>query len=161
MQRNSTTIFIQTPSGDFANPCITPVPWVNNAPDFTGIAEPTLSVLKAAYERDKNSIEIIPSSVPVPLMVPPDWEGLTNQCLGGALHSLFQRLTIAAFGDNGISTARGDITDAILTVRIEAALQSALSNLVTYTAYRFTNDEKILWNSTVASLNFSSAVYLL
>ena len=50
MNRNSTTIFVESESGDPKHPVITPVPWQNNEPNFTGFEEPTLSVLKVAYE---------------------------------------------------------------------------------------------------------------
>jgi hypothetical protein len=66
MNRNSTTIFIESASNDPASPCITPVPWVNNAPDFTGITEPTLSVLVAVYEAGKDNIVVIADPVPIP-----------------------------------------------------------------------------------------------
>ena len=161
MNRNSTTIWIPTLNA------ITPIPWVNNDPDFSGISEPTLSVLQASYEAQKDNIVVIPDPIPEPPTITPDWDGLVSQCLGGVLHPIFQRLTIASFADNGTSTARGDITDAILTVRAEEALQSALHNLVTYTIYRFTDgtvdeedNEKALWDSTVTALNFSGLVHL-
>ena len=69
MKRNSITIFIESESGNPANPCITPIHWVSNAPNFTGITEPTLSVLKDAYELDKNNIVVIPN--PIPQLPPP------------------------------------------------------------------------------------------
>jgi hypothetical protein len=73
MNRNSTTIFIESSSGDIANPCITPIPWLKNAPDFTGITEPTLSVLKAVYESSKDNVVVVAD--PVPQILQPDWEG--------------------------------------------------------------------------------------
>jgi hypothetical protein len=63
MNRNSTTVYIESPSGDIDKPCITPIPWINNVPDFTGITEPTLSVLKDAYHRCKGDIVIVPDPV--------------------------------------------------------------------------------------------------
>jgi hypothetical protein len=73
MQRNSTTIFIESPSNDPARPCITPVPWTSNAPDFAGIEEPTLSVLKAAFESGKNNIVVI--GEPAHQQPSADWQG--------------------------------------------------------------------------------------
>jgi hypothetical protein len=64
MNRNSTTIYIETPSGDPLKPCITPIPWVNNAPDFSGVTEPTLSVLRNTYW--KHDIVVIPDPIPTP-----------------------------------------------------------------------------------------------
>lgn len=55
-------------SGLPEDPCITPLPWVDNAPDFSGITEPTLSVLVAAYEAQKGSIVIIPDPEPEPII---------------------------------------------------------------------------------------------
>jgi len=69
MKRDSTTIWIESENA------LTALPWVNNAPDFAGITEPTLSVLKAAYERDKNDVVIIPDDTPMSPATTPDWEG--------------------------------------------------------------------------------------
>jgi hypothetical protein len=77
MNRNSTTIFIESSSGDIANPCITPIPWFKNAPDFTGITEPTLSVLKAVYESSKDNVVVV-ADLALPQILQPDWEGFKN-----------------------------------------------------------------------------------
>jgi hypothetical protein len=71
MKRDSTTIWIESQNA------LTALPWVNNAPDFTGITDPTLSVLKSAYEADKGNILIIPDVIPAPATAP-DWEGFKN-----------------------------------------------------------------------------------
>jgi hypothetical protein len=70
MKRDSTTIWIESPNA------ITPLPWVDGAPDFTGITEPTLSVLQDAYEAGKDNIEVIPDPIPVPPIAVPDWMGV-------------------------------------------------------------------------------------
>jgi hypothetical protein len=72
------SILIKT--GDPHNPCCTLVPWTNNVPDFTGITEPTLSVLRAAYEASKGNIVIIPDTEAetVSLEPMPDWDGFKN-----------------------------------------------------------------------------------
>ena len=57
MKRNSTTIFIESENST------TPVLW-DGVPIWNNFTEPTLSVLKAAYERDKNNIVIVPDPVP-------------------------------------------------------------------------------------------------
>jgi hypothetical protein len=75
MNRNSTTIFIESPSGSPSNPCITPVPWTNNSPIWGGFTEPTLSVLKTAYEVNKDNIVVIPDEIPITPDIEPDWEG--------------------------------------------------------------------------------------
>jgi hypothetical protein len=160
MNRNSNIIFIESPSGDPDYPCITPIPWVNNAPDFTGITEPTLSVLMAAYERDKNNIVDIPDPVPTPIVVIPDWDGLNAAILGGALNPIYTRLFASAFGDVAINAAFTVLIPSIQTTRIESAVASAFAALNAYTSYRFTNAEKTLWNGATDSLNFSSLVHL-
>jgi hypothetical protein len=157
MKRNSTTIFIESPSGDPANPCLTPIPWVSNAPDFTGIAEPTLSVLQSVYEAQKGDIQVIPDPVPTPVVVVPGWDALQARLLAGDLNPIFARLTVAAIDSNPLSTARGDVTDAILTVRVEAALASAIA-LLKFVGWVFTAEEVALWNGRVAELGFSAVV---
>jgi hypothetical protein len=157
MKRNSTTIWIPSPNA------ITPLPWVNNAPDFTSFSEPTLSVLQASYEANKDNIVVIPEPLPQPVLPPePDWEGLKHRAFGGDLYPIFERLRNAALDPeaNTISTARGDITDAILTVKIEAALASGFQLLTQVGGYVFSPEEKALWQSAVDELHFSSLVYL-
>ena len=68
MKRNSSTIFIESESGNPDYPCITSVPW-NGSPIWGSFTEPTLSVLKAAYDRDKASIVVIPDPVSQPTVV--------------------------------------------------------------------------------------------
>jgi len=98
-------------------------------------------------------------SSPTPL---PDWDGLRDRALAGDLYPVFQRLTATSLAPdaNAISTARGDINNAILVVRKEAALASGLALLVGIGGYTFTSNEKTLWNNAVTQLNFSSAVRL-
>ena len=75
MNRNSNTLFLESPNA------ITPVPWVNNAPDFTGFTEPTLSVLQDAYQANINNIVIIPDPITEPPSPPqPDWDGFMADC---------------------------------------------------------------------------------
>ena len=63
MKRDSTTIFVESESGNPDYPCITPVPW-NGLPVWDGFTGSTLLVIKAAYERDKNNIVVTPNPVP-------------------------------------------------------------------------------------------------
>lgn len=72
MKRNTTTLFLTSPGAT------TPIPWVNNAPDFTGITEPTLSVLTNAWNDfviNDGVLEIIPDPAPVVEPVVPNWAG--------------------------------------------------------------------------------------
>ena len=152
MKRNSTTIYLVTYG------TTTPLPWLDNAPDFTGITEPTLSVLQAAWEQGKDVIEIIPDPV-ITQTIEPDWDGLKNMVLGGELYPLFTRVTIEAANSNAINLARNDINLAVTVIRIEAALASGLSLLQQF-GFVFTQEEKQLWNTTLEELGFSEIVAL-
>ena len=167
MKRNSTTIWIQTLNAT------TPLPWVNGKPDYGAYSEPTLSVLTAGYEDNKGNIEIIPDVVPQPIVPQPDWIELNNVCLGGALNGMYNRLTSACFvnpatatvpqlGDaNNIAVAKGLLDQSVAVTKVEGAVAASLNLLLTTSSYAFTGDEKTLWNSTLASLNFSSLVFLI
>ena len=72
MKRNSTTIWIES------NNAVTALPWVNNAPDFAGFTEPTLSVLISAYEDSKDKVVVIADPAPLPQILQPDWEGFKS-----------------------------------------------------------------------------------
>ena len=54
---------LKTESGNPEYPCVTHIPW-NGLPVWDSFTEPTLSVLKAAYERDKSNIVVIPNPAP-------------------------------------------------------------------------------------------------
>lgn len=73
MKRNSTTLFLESPGA------ITPVPWVNGAPDFSGFTPPTLGVLQKAWDERDGEPEIIPDPVPIVEPVPPDWQGFMDR----------------------------------------------------------------------------------
>jgi hypothetical protein len=114
--------------------------------------------LAAWYKQGKGSEPVSPS----PVTPVADWETLKNRALGGDLYPIFERLRDAALGSdaNTISTARGDITDAILSVKIEAALAGGLQLLTQVGGYVFTDEEKDAWKTAVDELHFSSLVYL-
>jgi len=168
VKRDSSTIFIESQNAT------TPLPWFSNAPDFSAISEPTLSVLKAAWERDKSNIQVIADPVITPPVITPSWQSLQDALLGGVLYPLYTRITTSSFvldpntatlasiaNANNISTASGKISDAITntTVRIEAALASAIQ-LLKQSGYIFTAQEISDWNSTIQSLNFSNLVQI-
>lgn len=115
-----------------------------------------ISKIKYYYENDRTPISEFPNPDE------PDWEGLRDRALGGDLNPIFQRLTLVSLDPaaNAISTARGDIGDAIMTVKIEAALASGLYMLTQIAGYEFTQEEKDLWQAAVDELGFSSVVYL-
>jgi hypothetical protein len=64
MERNSRTIWIKSANAT------TPLPWVNNAPDFSGISEPTLSILRLAYESQKDNVEVVADVATTQLVAP-------------------------------------------------------------------------------------------
>ena len=153
MKRNTTTLFLQSSNST------TPIPWVNNAPDFTGITEPTLSILQAAWEAGKDNIEIIPDPEPIPEIKNPDWEGLVAEVLGGDLLPLFTCVTAEAINSNPISIARNDINLAVTVIKNEQALASSLA-LLQQCGFVFTNEKKQLWNTTLQELGFGKACQL-
>ena len=99
---------------------------------------------------------------PSPVEPVADWAALKNRALGGDLYPIFERLRNAALDPeaNTISTARGDITDAILSVKVELALAGGLQLLTQVGGYVFTPEEKALWKDAVDELNFTPLVYL-
>lgn len=79
MKRNTTTIYLESTNA------ITPLLWLNNAPDFTGFEEPTLSVLQKAWKdflESGKELEVIPDPEYVTAPAVPDWAGFVN-----ALHT--------------------------------------------------------------------------
>ena len=125
------------------------------------------------YEQNKESEPVEPS----PIVPVADWEALTNHILGGALYEIYARLTSAQFvsydpnlspeengaiiaNANNIAVATGKLDQAVAVTRIENAVAASFQLLITTSNYRFTQEEKDLWNPLVESLNFSPLVYL-
>lgn len=80
MKRNSNTLFITSPSAT------TPLPWIDDAPDFSGFNQPTLSVLQKAWQDFLDSgkeLEIIPDPEPVPEIPEPDFDGFVDSLAYG------------------------------------------------------------------------------
>ena len=151
----------------------TELPWINNAPNFTSIEDPTLSVLVNAWDDfllSGETLEVIPDPVPTPVVITPDWDGLSIRCLtpGDPMNSIYTRLTLAAMqeGADAISTAQNKIESAILTIRIEGALAGGIALLTSplppggIIPYVFTQEERDIWNPVVASLGFSPLAYI-
>jgi hypothetical protein len=174
MKQDSFSVYIPSPSGDPLNPTITPVPIDGNAnPIWDGFTEPTLSVLQSAYTANIDNIVIIPDPIPQPPLPPqPDWDGLLNHILGGALYSIYERLTQGSFVDpatatlpqianaNNIAVAAGKLDQSVQVTKVEGAVAASFQLLIGTSDYRFTNDERTLWNATVDDLNFTSLMYL-
>jgi hypothetical protein len=161
MKRSSTTLFLECPN------TVLPVPWTGIENVIANIQSayqsPTREVAVASWQAfvaSGDELEVIADPAPAPPQ--PDWQTLQNRILGGDLYFIFKRLTEASLAPNAntISTARGDITNAIITVRIEAALASGLQLLTQVGGYVFSPEEKALWQSAVDELHFSSLVYL-
>ena len=76
MERNSTTLFLESPGAT------TPAPWVDGAPDLSGFTEPTLSVLQqswADFLASGQELEVIPDPLPPP--PEPDWTAFNTAML--------------------------------------------------------------------------------
>ena len=76
MQRNSTTLYLESPGAT------TPVPWVDGAPNFSGFTEPTLSVLQKSWTdflASGQELEVIPDPPPPP--PEPDWTAFNTAML--------------------------------------------------------------------------------
>jgi len=85
MKRNSTTLFLESPGAT------TPVPWVNNAPDFSFFTEPTLSVLQNSWQAFLDSgeeLEVI--SDPEPPSPAPDWTSFNMAMIPPTAESTFE-----------------------------------------------------------------------
>lgn len=68
MKRNSTILFLESPGATTA------VPWVDDAPDFSGFTEPSLGVLQSfwrAFLDSGEELEVVPDPPPAP--PDPDW----------------------------------------------------------------------------------------
>jgi hypothetical protein len=84
MKRNSTTLFLSSPGAT------TPIPWVNNAPDFSAFTEPTLSVLTKAWNDFIDSgeeLEIVPDPVPVVEEPVPNWDAFNATMLADVAYN--------------------------------------------------------------------------
>lgn len=137
----------------------TPILWDGIEPNFTGIEEPTLSILQSVWEAEKNNIEIIPDPELIPTIINPDWDGLTAKVLGGDLFTLFSRVTAESFNSLPIFVASTHINLAVLNVRIEQSLAAGLG-MLTSSGFAFTQEEKQLWNNALQELGFSAIAKL-
>ena len=71
MKRSETTIYLE------CNDTISILPWINDEPNFSGVTEPTLSVLQKVWQdfiESDEEIEIIPNPEPIADPVP-SWVG--------------------------------------------------------------------------------------
>lgn len=96
MYRNSTVLFLQSPGA------VTPLSWVDNAPDFTGFTEPTLSVLQQAWQDFLDSgeeLETIPDPEPIPEPVVPNWDGFNAYMLTDTTFKSYRDTVRAIDGD--------------------------------------------------------------
>jgi hypothetical protein len=101
LKRNSTTLFLTSPGAT------TPIPWVNNAPDFSAFTEPTLSVLQQSWQDFVDSgeaLEVIPDPEPVVEPPTPDWDGFNAYMLSDPMFKGYR---------DTVRTADGDLTGAL------------------------------------------------
>lgn len=120
MKRNSTTLFLESPNA------ITPLPWVDNSPDFSGFTEPTLSVLQNAWQEfldSEEELEIVPDPEPIPEPVTPNWDGFNATMLA----------------DTAFNQTMGTVMQnaPAVAVAIPAALSQVAANGVTAFALTF------------------------
>lgn len=170
MKRSPSTLFIKMPTATI------PIPWdgIDNViPNIRKIYKsPTKEIIEAAWNAFVASgaaIEVIPDATVAPL---PDWDGLLSAILGGDLFSIYARLTSASFIDpaiatdallanaNNIAVASGKLDQAVQVTKVEGAVAASFQMLIASSNYRFTAEEKALWDATVTALNFSQAMFL-
>lgn len=128
MQRNSFFVFIQSPGA------VTPVPWVNNAPGFSGFPEPTLSVLRQAWQQFVDSgeeLKIIADPEPIPAIVAPGWNGFYDALMVSQTYNFLFAETVShpsisgAMAAMGVALLKGE-SDPLNPDRL-AALQASVS----------------------------------
>ena len=103
LKRNSTIIFIESPGAT------TPIPWVNNAPDFSGFTEPTLSVLQGSWQAFLDSgqeLEVFPDPEPIAEIFAPNWDNFNAYMLTDAMFKSYR---------DTVRPLDGDLTSALFT----------------------------------------------
>lgn len=130
---------------------------IDGMPDFSGIEEPTLSILQTAWEEGK--FQIINNPPPKVGIKTPNWQELATEILEGDLLPLFNRFTSEAINSYPISIPRNDINLIVNVIRKENALAASLTLLQQY-GFVFTNEERQLWNNVIQELGFSSIVQI-
>lgn len=101
MKRNSTTLYLTSLGAT------TPIPWVNNAPDFSSFTNPTLSVLQQSWQDFVDSgeeLEVIPDPVPVVEPPVPDWDGFNAYMLSDHMFKSYR---------DTVRTADGELNSAL------------------------------------------------
>jgi len=101
MNRNSTTLFLTSPGAT------TPIPWVNNAPDFSAFTNPTLSVLQQSWQAFLDSgaeLEVIPDPEPVVEPPTPDWDSFNAYMLSDSMFKGYR---------DTVRTADGELNSAL------------------------------------------------
>lgn len=131
MKLNSINLFLAS-SG-----AITLVPWVNNAPDFTGFTEPTKSVLIDSYNdyiANGGVIEIIPDPEPVEEPVILNWSQFYKALKKSVTYRHLIGLSVVAPNISGVMAAMGiAIQDGIrdaLDPDILPAFQASVSGVL-------------------------------
>lgn len=115
MQRNSTTLFLQSPNAT------TPVAWVNNQPDFSTFTEPTLSVLQKAWQDFLDSgeeLEVVPVPDSIPEQPVANWDMFNLQMMSDPRFNQVysQCLSIAPIVANALPVALDQVTSKGLSL---------------------------------------------
>jgi len=132
MKRNLTTLFLISPGAT------TPIPWVNNAPDFSSFTNPTLSILQQSWQGFLDSgeeLEIIPDPEPIVEPTTLDWDELYQ---GLMVSSVYPTLVGIGQQISAVDGALDKTIDAIQygifkpdSVAALPAFQSAINLLLT------------------------------
>jgi len=96
MKRNLTTLFLISPGAT------TPIPWVNNAPDFSSFTNPTLSILQQSWQGFLDSgeeLEIIPDPEPIVEPTTPDWDSFNEFMLTDPVFKSYRDIVRPIDGD--------------------------------------------------------------
>ena len=155
MKRNLTTLFLESPSAT------TPIPWVNNAPDFTGFTEPTLSVLQKTWTdflASGEELEVIADPVPPPPQ--PDWDGFLAEFLspGNPVYNATATKVQASsfYTQEHWANMRIGVTNPL--IRNEQWLQECSTFLVTLLeadGNPLTTEDKAIWVNLTSAHNIS------
>ncbi len=100
---------------------------------------------------------IVDSTISTALL--PDWQSLYVSLLSGNLRLIFNAVTEQAIANPPIAVGLIHVNSAIAQIKIEQALADAL-NVLQLSGFTFTKEYKYLWNSEMATLNFSDLVKL-
>ena len=115
MKRNSTTLYLVSPGAT------TPIPWANNAPDFSAFTNPTLAVLQQSWQAFLDSgeeLEVIPDPEPVVEPPVPDWDSFNAYMLSDSMFKSYRDTVRTA--DRELNSALFDAYGLVATNGVAA-----------------------------------------